>query len=207
MGQTDGKTVINMGKKVRINRLLLIDKAIRAGKCHCLSIYPNYPKTKAYSMKRSPLFAVAVLTFCMVFTHNAFAQDEHRTALGLGLEWNMNSRENFAGGAVLGFSFNLSHLFAIGLNATYSNNFSGISTIEPAALFRWYILGKSTGLFVQADAGAYLVFEAKEFTPMFMGGLRGGYRLPIGSSFYIEPYGRGGYPFVFGVGVTAGIRI
>jgi len=118
----------------------------------------------------------------------------------------MNSRDNFAGGAVLGFDFNLSHLFAIGLTATYSNNFSGISVIEPSALFRWYIFGNSAGLFVQADAGAYLVLEEEELTPLFMGGLRGGFRLPLGSSFFIEPYGRVGYPFMFGIGAMAGVR-
>jgi hypothetical protein len=37
--------------------------------------------------------------------------------------------------------------------------------------------------------------------------LRGGYRMPVGSLWYIEPYGRGGYPFVFGIGVMAGVRV
>jgi len=118
----------------------------------------------------------------------------------------MNSRYNFAGGAVLGFDINLPHSLALGLTVTYSNNFSGISVIEPAALFRWYILGSSAGLFLQADAGAYLVLEDGELIPLFMGGLRGGFRLLLGESFFIEPYGRVGYPFVFGIGVIAGIR-
>jgi hypothetical protein len=118
----------------------------------------------------------------------------------------MNSRENFAGGAVLGFDFNLSRAIAVGLTVTYSNNFSGISVIEPAALFRWYIFGNSAGLFVQADVGAYLVLEERELTPLFLGGLRGGFRFPLGELFYVEPYGRVGYPFAFGVGAMAGVR-
>jgi hypothetical protein len=118
----------------------------------------------------------------------------------------MNSRENFAGGAVLGFDVSLSRALALGFTVTYSSNFSGISVIEPAALFRWYLLGGPAGLFVQADAGAYLVLEDGGLIPLFMGGLRGGFRIPAGPSFYVEPYGRIGYPFAFGVGAMAGVR-
>ena len=120
----------------------------------------------------------------------------------------MNSRYNFAGGAVLGFDLNLPYSFAAGLTVTASSNFAGIAVIEPAALFRWYFFSNGhTGLFAQADVGAYLVLEDGELTPLFMGGLRVGFRFPLGEMFFIEPYGRAGYPFVFGIGVTAGIRL
>jgi len=154
-------------------------------------------------MKRVLLFALLFLAFSL----SAFAQEEKKISLGLGPEFNMNSRENFAGGAVLGFDYNIARSFAAGLTVTGSSNFSGIVVMEPAALFRWYFLGNGhTGLFVQADAGAWLVLEDGDFTPLFLGGLRAGFRVPLGSSFYIEPYGRGGYPFVFGVGLLAGFR-
>jgi len=39
-----------------------------------------------------------------------------------------------------------------------------------------------------------------------MGGLRAGYRLPLGDMFFIEPFGRVGYPFMFGIGALAGVR-
>jgi len=155
------------------------------------------------------ILLIALILLCGLC---AFAQDgqieqsEKKAAVSTGLEFNMNSRYNFAGGAVLGFDFNLSRALAAGLTVTYSSNFSGISVIEPATLFRWYILGGGAGLFVQADAGAYLVLEDGELIPLFMGGLRVGFRLPVGSSFFIEPYGRVGYPFVFGVGVIAGVK-
>jgi hypothetical protein len=118
----------------------------------------------------------------------------------------MNSRENFAGGAALAFDYNLPRSFALGLNITASSNFSGITVIEPAALLRWYFLGGHSGIFVQADGGAYLILEDEKFTAMFLGGLRCGFRLPVKSSFYLEPYGRIGYPFVFGIGVLTGIK-
>jgi hypothetical protein len=138
---------------------------------------------------------------------NAFAQDDTKMAAALGLEWNMNSHKGYAAGAGLGFDFNLSRFFAIGLSVTASHNFTVFTAIEPAAMFRWYFLGKNhTGFFAQADAGAYLYMENEQTIPVFLGGLRTGLRLPLGRSFYIEPYGRAGYPFVFGIGVTAGMR-
>jgi hypothetical protein len=152
-------------------------------------------------MKKLLVFTIAILALGM----NLWAQ-EPAVAVGLGLEWNMNSRDNFAGGAVLGFDYSFLQSFAAGLTVTASTNFDGITVIEPAALFRWYFLGKGhTGLFAQADLGAYLILE-DGLTPMFDGGLRIGIRLPFGERFYVEPYGRGGYPFVFGVGVMAGMR-
>jgi len=172
-------------------------------------------------MRNNSFWKTVLLT--ALISHNilsaglcAFAQEGQsakKGAVGLGLEWNMHSYENFAGGAVLGLDFNLPHSFALGLTVTYSNNFSGLSVVEPAALLRWYVIVKDhTGFFVQADAGTFLVFDEGELIsstfplPFFLGGLRVGYRIPIGSSFFIEPYGRGGYPFLFGIGVTAGVR-
>jgi hypothetical protein len=115
-------------------------------------------------------------------------------------------RENFAGGAVLGFDYSFARFFAAGLTVTVGSNFDGIMVFEPSALFRWYFLGKGhSGLFAQADAGAYLVVEDGVMTPLFDGGLRLGYRLPL-KRFYVEPYGRIGYPFAFGVGAMAGVR-
>ena len=128
--------------------------------------------------------------------------------LGLGAEWNMNSREMFAGGALLNFDFNLPMApIAVGVTGTVSSNFAAGLVVEASALFRWYFLGKKwSGFFAQADVGAVFIFEEDETKPMFMGGLKAGYRFPLGM-FFVEPYGRVGYPFMFGIGVLAGIRI
>jgi hypothetical protein len=153
------------------------------------------------------LFCMAGSLWCAYAQETESGAGGKKAAISIGPEWNMNSRENFAGGAVLAFQFNLGSSFAIGINAAASTNFAGITVIEPAALFRWYFLSKShTGLFAQADAGAYLVLEDDEITTLFMGGLKGGIRLPFGDMFFIEPYGRIGYPFAFGIGVLAGVR-
>jgi outer membrane protein OmpA-like peptidoglycan-associated protein len=128
-------------------------------------------------------------------------------ALGLALEWNMDADTYFAGGAGLTFDYNLSRLFALGLSVTANSNFNVLTALEGAALFRWYFLSvNNLRLFAQADAGVFLYMESEEIEPMFLGGGRIGLRLPLGQSWYIEPYARGGYPFAYGVGINAGIR-
>jgi len=154
-------------------------------------------------MKRTILLIALVFASCV----NLYTQEQgEKAAIGIGAEWNMNSRENFAGGAVLVFDYALPHSLAVGFNATASNNFSGITVIEPAALLRWYFLGGNGGLFIQADCGAYMVLENEDLKTMFLGGLRSGFRFLLKSKFFIEPYGRIGYPFAFGIGTLAGIK-
>ena len=128
-------------------------------------------------------------------------------AVSLGPEFNMNSRENFAAGAVLGFDCNILRSCAVGFTVTGSDNFSGIVTHEPAALFRWYFPGRGhTGFFAQADMGVCIISEDGGLSALFLAGVRGGYRFALGRRFFLEPYGRGGYPFTFGIGVAAGVR-
>jgi hypothetical protein len=152
----------------------------------------------------------AILALVMALGMNLAAQ-ESKMALGLGPEWNMNSRFNFAGGGVLGFDYSFLPNLAAGLNFTVSSNFNNITVLEPAVFFRWYFLGKDRmRFFVQADTGAFFILEDGGLSPLFPlfdGGLRAGIRILMGERFYVEPYGRGGYPFAFGVGVMVGLRI
>ncbi|MCL2758989.1 MAG: hypothetical protein FWD22_02120 [Treponema sp.] len=154
-----------------------------------------------------------ILVFCLFIcmTNFIFAEEvtdkTAKAAIGIGPEWNMNSRENFAAGGVIAFYLNIGSSLSFGINATVSTNFDEIIVIEPAANFRWYFLGSDhAGWFVQVDAGAYLVMEDDDLTPLFLGGLRAGLRLPLGETLFVEPFGRLGYPFAFGVGVLAGVR-
>jgi len=135
----------------------------------------------------------------------AFAQEKKMSA-GLGAEWNMASRHDFAGGAILNFLYNLPGSTSLGLSFIGSMNFNNIYVLEPAFLVRQYFLQDNhSGFFVQFDVGAFIAFEEKGTTPMIKSGLGGGYRLPLNKLFYIEPCGRLGYPFAFGLGVMAGI--
>ena len=134
----------------------------------------------------------------------AYAQ-EKKMSVGLGAEWNMASRHDFAGGAVLNFLYNVPGSSSLGLSFTGSMNFNNIYVLEPAFLVRHYFSQeKHSGFFVQFDMGAFIALEEKGVTPMVKSGLAAGCRIPLGSTFYVEPYGRAGYPFAFGLGLMAG---
>jgi hypothetical protein len=159
-------------------------------------------------MKKNIVFLALITGLCLC----AFAQEqkEKKFDIGLGAEWNMDSRYDFAGGAALDVIYNLPGSSALGLACTASYNFkdtgSPIYVFEPAFLVRHYFFsGMYSGLFLQFDLGAFISLEEKGITPMIMSGLSAGFRLPLGSFFYIEPYGRLGYPFAFGLGAMAGI--
>jgi hypothetical protein len=67
------------------------------------------------------------------------------------------------------------------------------------------------GPFVQLEAGSVVLFERgysekPEAFPAFSGGLSIGWRFNLGEKWYIEPAARGGYPHIWGGGITAGIR-
>ena len=128
-------------------------------------------------------------------------------AAGLGLEWNMDARFNFAGGTSLSFDYKLPCFFAIGVIATGSTNFNGFNVIEGVVFLRNYVQrNEHSGFFLQIDVGSFIIFEDDDVIPMVEIGARAGFRIPLGSFFYIEPYGRLGVPFAFGLGVMAGIN-
>jgi hypothetical protein len=136
----------------------------------------------------------------------SLAQDKP-LALGLGVEGNMNTVSSAA--AAFGFSatLDLGRFFAGGLRTGYSYNFSNTGTLEMAALGRWYFLTyDNSRLFAQVELGTDLIFFDGETIPAFLGGLALGWRLPLGS-WYMEPVLRGGYPYIWGLGLGFGRRI
>jgi outer membrane protein OmpA-like peptidoglycan-associated protein/TolB-like protein len=131
---------------------------------------------------------------------SAFSYRKQKWALGIGMEYNMNSTMDIAAafGMNFGFDYNINSLFAVG--AIQSLSFSDIIALETSGLFRWYFL---QNVFLQADAGLWT--NGEDF--MFLIGARSGVRLPVSRNFYVEPYARVGYPFMFGAGVAGGFRL
>ena len=137
-------------------------------------------------------------------------------AFGMGFEANMNAAENFAGGVSAYFDINIGRFFAVGVAAAHSRAFSDfkffpeINVYEVAALFRWYFMMQGhTGFFVQAEAGGHIaskyIESGVDTRPVLSGGLRGGYRWAY-RQFYVEPYLRAGYPYIFAAGILLGVR-
>ena len=152
-------------------------------------------------MKKTLLIALSMICLLSVFPQ------EKKMSIGAGLEWNMDSRQNFAGGIALGFDYQLPANAAIGVNLMGSINFRSMGVIEPIIFIRGYLPQKvDRGFFAQFDTGAFLIIEDKNVIPMPLVGVRTGYRFLLGKSFFVEPYGRLGYPFAFGVGAMGGFR-
>ena len=149
------------------------------------------------------VFAVVLLIACGMF---AFAQEKKMSA-GLGLEWNMDSRHNFAGGTLLTFDYKLQRFVSLGILVAGSSNFSDTHVIEPAFAFRaYYREYEFSGPFFQSELGISFIYEAGDRWVLPLVGAGAGYRFLLGQSFYIEPYGRLGYPFAFGFGLIGGMR-
>jgi hypothetical protein len=134
------------------------------------------------------------------------AEETYRFNLGLGVEGNMNARKNMTLGGAISASYGINEILAAGLKFTMSHDFKHLMILEPEVFVRWYFLslGKFP-LFVQGDLGSSLIMDDSHLYPSFMGGLTVGMRFPL-ERWYVEPYIRGGYPFITGIGITAGLR-
>ncbi|MDR0320434.1 MAG: hypothetical protein LBI28_02940 [Treponema sp.] len=148
---------------------------------------------------------VFILCLSLFIAGHLFAFDNLN--LGIGAEINSNTREGIAAGGVLFFCAEINQQFSAGGKFTFSHNFDTVITLEPQALFRYYLPLGIEGLFVQAELGAAIFLENDNSYPAFSGGLSGGWRFEIGTNFYFEPYLRFGYPYIWGVGFISGMKI
>jgi len=136
---------------------------------------------------------------------NLYAQTSLFT--GLGIETNANTREGAALGGSLTVGLDIYIFFAAGAKITVSSDMDALTTLEPAAFFRFYFLPLPLGvLFLQAELGASLFLEAGEAYPAFCGGLGVGWHIKVWEGLYLEPMFRGGYPFAWGLGLSLGYR-
>ncbi|MCL1812553.1 MAG: hypothetical protein FWG29_03420 [Treponema sp.] len=150
----------------------------------------------------------ALITIVLIFILgvHSFAQ-ESKVAFGYGIEMNMNSEYGVGGGAILSFDVNLLQQFAAGINVTMSGDSYDNGVLETAIIGRYYFSSFHKGFFLQGDFGLSIIALRDEKTfYKFLIGAHGGYRLPFGEFFYVEPHVRVGSPFAFGIGVVAGFR-
>jgi hypothetical protein len=143
------------------------------------------------------------LFICFLFTVGSLSALSGEFA-GLGVEGNANTREGAAFGGSLSGGVDLDDQFSLGLRITLSSNMDTVTTMEPAAFFRYYLPFNFSGLFAQAELGMSLFFEDGESYPAFLGGLAFGWRYNVNEKWYIEPSVRMGYPFLWGFGILAG---
>jgi hypothetical protein len=162
------------------------------------------PPPPLYSTKYRNIKHFLFLLLFLIFTISGLSALSGEFA-GLGVEGNANAREGAAIGGNLSLGVNLNSQFSLGVKTVFSSDTSAVSTLEPAAFFRYYLPLKINGLFAQAELGASFFFEDSKSYPSFQGGLAFGWRYNFIKNWYIEPAVRLGYPFAWGAGVLAGL--
>jgi hypothetical protein len=153
--------------------------------------------------------------FCVAALAESRAQTEpgpqKQGNLGLGVEGNINIRNKLIFGHSICYDKQLFTYFGLGVMLTISSDFGTFTSMEPEVFGRWYFLDMGIpggGLFLQEDMGIRITSDNFEFTPAFLGGLSLGFRYAFKhKDYYVEPYVRGGYPFMFGVGLRGGVRL
>jgi len=120
------------------------------------------------------------------------------------------SRYSIAGGAgaLFGGSFDGK---GVGLRLLFVQDAENFVFFETIAHMRLYLSSKkdNTGIFVQAEGGiVFFSFEKLELTDYFsfVGGISAGWRFMMNKQWYIEPFIHAGYPYVFGIGFSTGLR-
>ncbi len=145
------------------------------------------------------------------------AASYHKTSLGLLVEANKNCIEMIApaGGACFDYSF--ARRFALGIKTMISydvvesrkDDKNSIITIELLGLMRFYIVSPtgepSSGLFLEGQAGVAIFSVKDEIRKVPSIGGEIGFRIPY-KNVYVEPYLRGGYPYMIGAGLNFGLR-
>jgi len=132
---------------------------------------------------------------------------------GLGSELNVYSPTGLSLGVSLAAAYGSGT--SMGIKASLFFDLDGnLNVLEINFLFRLYFFGKSAnyGPFIHLEGGPAIFFDSDETVsfPARMGmvniGLAFGWRFLLGKNFFIEPLMRGGYPYLVGVGVLAGMR-
>ena len=125
------------------------------------------------------------------------------------MELNANSRESVGGGGILSVGLELNDQFDAGLKAGFSLGVGSLTALEMQGFFRYTFPFQpfdNANIFIQAELGSVLFFYEGETYPAFLGGVAAGLRFFPGEKWYLEPALRLGYPFMWGVGLTAGIN-
>jgi len=139
-----------------------------------------------------------------------FQWNSHPWTLGIGVDYGMNTRENFALGYGITFE---RYLFcpwlALGVRGMMYTDFQTVSSTEALVTLRlWLLSFKKAFFFTQWGFGMEIYSEEDRSINAFIMDALFGCRIHLGkkSRFYVEPYIRGGFPFVFSIGVSAGRR-
>jgi len=120
------------------------------------------------------------------------------------------SRYNIAIGSGITFGKSLNGK-GIGFSLLYINDSENFIFLEMLAHYRLYQKKENnTGMFMQVESGM-VFFSYEKFknanNNSFVGALSMGWRFMLDNQWYIEPFIRTGYPFIFGAGFSTGFKV
>jgi len=131
--------------------------------------------------------------------------------ISIGGETSMYSYLGFAYGG--SFAIGYGSGSSVGLKATLYFSEEGIDTLEINFILRFYFFGSNaySGPFIQIMGGPAIFNRTENFSipadsGIISAGLSLGWRLVAFNRVYLEPSVRGGYPYLLGAGLSAGVR-
>jgi hypothetical protein len=149
------------------------------------------------------LVLLNALVLIPIFTQDS-VRDDFWVCPVFESNWYSVSKVSIGGGAALGYGDKV----AFGLKAVYFDDMNEFRTIELNFLLRFYLF---RGLFIQLNGGPVIFARSDNLampskTGTLSGGLSMGWRFHLGRHFFLEPSVRGGYPYLAGAGLSAGVR-
>lgn len=160
---------------------------------------------------------IIFLVFCFSFTIPVFSQNQagQREDIWICIDAETalysSSLASYGGGLTLAYGNGTS----IGFKAAWLFDMANqADVLELDFLFRFYLLEKASyyGPYIQFTGGPALFFQrGKDHSVparmgIFSGGLTLGWRFLFGKFLFVEPFVRGGYPYIAAAGVSAGMR-
>jgi len=158
-------------------------------------------------------FIIIILILFTGLNISLFAQEGEELWFCPSAEIALYSEQSFSYGA--GFAIAYGKKASIGLKGAFLFDEQKImDVLELHFLFRLYLFKEAgnKGLFFQFTGGPAIFFprEHEIVLPakigMFSAGIAFGWRFLLGNTFFIEPQIRGGYPFIAGGSLSAGLR-
>jgi hypothetical protein len=121
-----------------------------------------------------------------------------------GLEVNNNHRSGVALGVEAQADYRILSFLAAGVRGAFSTNIFFSNTVEAEGFVRFILPLWGLEFFVQGGAGVSWVFIYEGNAAGLLYGGGAGVRIPLGA-FFVEPAARFGSPFLWGLGVSAGV--
>jgi len=143
-----------------------------------------------------------------------FAQNRHDIFIAASGNTSMYGADSLAYGGGILVGYGPDNGLAIALKLAYFYGAEDLSVIEFSYIVRYFPFGanKNTGLFLQIMGGPSLVnrfgnFSIPAITGAMTAGFCLGWRFLFNDKWFLEPAARGGYPYMFGAGLSAGVRL